>query len=231
MPRLLRNFFELFFPSTCCVCGTPLVGDEHELCTNCLLKLPEATTTLKDNNFVEQRFIGRVPAEHCSALLVYRRKTNAQKILHQIKYYGNEKLGIVMGRQLGLHLAQSGLYDSVDLLVPVPLHRRKERRRGYNQSLRICQGIAQTFPRPIVNDNLVRIRRTDSQTHKTRLQRLDNMQGVFAVKDSEALKNKHILLVDDVITTGATTEACWIAMRSIEGLRISIAALAVSGDN
>ena len=230
MLQLFRNFIELFFPKTCCVCGTPLVGSEHDICTRCLLSLPEALTSLYDNNFVERRFFGRVPVEHCTALLLYKRQSNAQKILHQIKYYGNEELALTMGRQLGLHLAKSGLFDSVDILIPVPLHRRKERQRGYNQSLRLCEGIAQTFPRPIISGNLVRKHRTESQTHKTRIQRLDNMKGVFAVIEPEALKNKHILLVDDVITTGATTEACWMALRDIEGLRISIASLAVSGD-
>lgn len=230
MPRFLRNFIELFFPQTCCVCGTPLVGDEDEICIRCLLSLPEALTSINDNNFVKKRFIGRVPIEHCTALLLYKRKSNAQKILHQIKYYGNEKLAITMGRQLGLHLKGSSLFNDVDLIIPVPLHRSKERKRGYNQSLRLCEGIAQTFPKPIVSDNLIRIQRTDSQTHKTRIQRLDNMNGVFAIKKPEILKNKHILLIDDVITTGATTEACCNVLRNIEGIRISIAALAVSGD-
>jgi ComF family protein len=230
MSSFIRNFIELFFPRTCCVCGAPLVGDEAELCIRCLLNLPEALTSLNDNNFVEKRFIGRLPIEHCTALLLYKRGSDAQTILHQIKYYGNEKLAIIMGRQLGLHLKKSGLFNDVDLIMPVPLHRSKERKRGYNQSLRLCQGIVQTFPRPIVIDNLVRIQRTDSQTHKTRLERLDNIKGVFAVKDPEPLKDKHLLLIDDVITTGATTEACWTALKGIEGLRISIAALAVSGD-
>ena len=135
-----------------------------------------------------------------------------------------------MGRQLGLHLNKSVLFDDVDLLMPVPLHRHKERRRGYNQSQLICEGIIQTFPRPIVSGNLIRTRHTDSQTHKTRIERLDNMKGVFALKNPDELKGKHILLIDDVITTGATTEACWMALRSVEGVQISIASLAISGD-
>ena len=135
-----------------------------------------------------------------------------------------------MGRQLGLHLNKSGLFDDVDLLMPVPLHRNKERRRGYNQSLLLCEGIIQTFPRPIVSGNLIRTRHTESQTHKTRIERLDNMKGVFALKNPDELKGKHILLIDDVITTGATTEACWMALRSVEGVQISIASLAISGD-
>ena len=134
MLHLIHDFIELFFPKTCCVCGTPLVDDEDGICIRCLLSLPEALTSLSDNNFVEKRFIGRVPIEHCTALLIFKRNGNAQKILHQIKYYGNEKLAVTMGRQLGLHLKDSGLFDDVDLIIPVPLHRSKERKRGYNQN-------------------------------------------------------------------------------------------------
>lgn len=228
--RWLRDFIELFFPRCCCVCGTPLVDGEQEVCTACLLDLPEALTAQGDNNFVERRFVGRLPIVHATALLLFRKQSKAQRILHQIKYNGNEQLAILMGRQLGTKIAQSGQFDDVDIIVPVPLHQRKERRRGYNQSLRLCEGIVQTFCRPIASGNLIRTQHTESQTHKNRIQRLDNMKGVFAVREPEKLKGKHILLIDDVITTGATTEACWTALSAVEGIRISIAALAVSGD-
>lgn len=228
--RWLKDFIELFFPRYCCVCGTPLVDGEHELCTACLLDLPEALTAQGDNNFVEQRFIGRMPIAHATALLIFKQQNKTQRILHQIKYNGNEKLAILMGRQLGKKIASSGLFDDVDILIPVPLHRRKERRRGYNQSLRLCEGIAQSFPRKIISNNLIRIQHTASQTHKNRVQRLDNMKDVFAVKDPEALAGKNIMIVDDVITTGATAEACWKALSNVKGISINIAALAVSGD-
>lgn len=229
--RLLRDFIELFFPRVCAVCGTPLVGDEHEICTHCLLDLPEALATSDYTNIVEKRFLGRIPIQHATSLLIFKRENKAQLILHQIKYYGNQELAISMGRQIGLLLEQSGKFDSVDILVPVPLHPRKERKRGYNQSLVLCKGIAQTFPRQISEGNLIRIRHTDSQTHKNRQQRLENMKNVFGVKNPEALKGKHILIIDDVITTGATTEACCTALLNIPDIRISIASLAISGDN
>ena len=229
--RLLRDFIELFFPRVCCVCGTPLVGDEHDICTRCLLELPEAYTATGSDSMLERRLRGRVPIRKASALLYYKQGTGAQTILHQIKYYGNERLAITMGRQMGITLMNSGLFDDVDIIVPVPLHRSKERKRGYNQSLLLCQGIAQRFPRPISTGNLVRIKKTDTQTKKNREERLDNMRGVFAVTNPEAFIGKHILLVDDVITTGATTEACYEAMKHIEGISFSIATLAVSGDN
>lgn len=228
--RWINDFIRLFFPRNCIVCGTPLVDGEEELCTACLFSLPEVHTANSNENLVERRLRGRVPVQHATALLVFQRKNSTQTILHQIKYSSNQKLAHIMGRQLGLHIARSGQFDDVDIIVPVPLHRRKERRRGYNQSLLLCRGLAQTFERPIADGILVRTRHTESQTHKNRIERLENMKGVFAVTDPKALQGKHILLVDDVITTGATTEACYAALSSVDGLRVSIAALAVSGD-
>ena len=228
--RWINDFIRLFFPRNCIVCGTPLVDGEEELCTACLFSLSEVHTANSNENLVERRLRGRVPVQHATALLVFQRKNSTQTILHQIKYSSNQKLAHIMGRQLGLHIARSGQFDDVDIIVPVPLHRRKERRRGYNQSLLLCRGLAQTFERPIADGILVRTRHTESQTHKNRIERLENMKGVFAVTDPKALQGKHILLVDDVITTGATTEACYAALSSVDGLRVSIAALAVSGD-
>ena len=228
--KLLRELIGLFFPRTCCICGELLVGDEHDICSSCLLNLPEAYNAQGEENFVEKRLMGRIPVVSVTALLVFKKNNSTQTLLHQIKYRGNEHLALIMGRQLGLRLAESGRFDDVDLMIPIPLHPRKERKRGYNQSLLICQGIAQTFPRPIAVDNLHRTRHTDSQTHKNRQQRLDNMHGVFTVTQPEQLKGKHLLLVDDVITTGATTEACCLPLLTIEGVRISVAALAVTGD-
>ena len=227
---IIKDFFGLFFPRTCSICGEVLVGGEHEICMSCLLSLPEAETAKSDDNFVKRRFVGRIPVEHATALLIFSRKSKAQRLLHQIKYMGNTDLAVTMGRQMGLLLAENRLYDDIDLLVPVPLHRRKERQRGYNQSLLLCQGIAQTFPRPIADGNLRRIKHTESQTHKNRVQRLENMKEVFSLDNPDAFRGKHLLLIDDVITTGATTEACWNALKTAAPLRISIAALAASGD-
>ncbi|MCR5423930.1 MAG: ComF family protein [Bacteroidales bacterium] len=230
LTTFLKDFWRLFFPKSCCVCGTPLVGDEEGVCTRCLLSIPLAESTLQDGNFLETRFQGRVSIEAASALLHFRKDTPSQNILHSIKYYNNYPLAKIMGRQMGHMIKDSGRFDSVDLLIPVPLHRRKERQRGYNQSLLLCQGITEVWPRPISTGNLIRTTNTKSQTHKTREERLVNMEDVFEVLHPEELENKHILLIDDVITTGATTEGCCLALLSEAHLRISIAALAVAGD-
>lgn len=228
--KWLSDFVGLFYPRACSVCGATLVGDEHEICTSCLLQLPEAIGVPLPDNFVEKRFYGRIPLAHATSLLIFSRKSNAQRILHQIKYAGDEPLARSMGRMLGNRLAASHLFDDVDLLIPVPLHPRKERQRGYNQSLLLCEGITQTFPRKICSGILIRQRHTDTQTHKNRQQRLENMNGVFTVTNPAVLEDKHVLLVDDVITTGATTEACCSALQTVRGIVISIASLAVAGD-
>lgn len=228
--RYLRDFVELFFPKVCCICGTPLVGDEHSICCNCLFNLPEALSAQVSPNYLEYRFAGRIPIEHATAMLIFKKESNSQTILHEIKYHGNERLAITMGRQMGIVLSNSGKYNHVDFLVPVPLHPSKERKRGYNQSYLLCKGIQQTFFCDIDDKVLIRSQRTESQTHKNREERMENMKGVFAIRDRKKFEGKHILLVDDVVTTGATAEACWEALKSIEGIRISIAALAVTGD-
>lgn len=228
--HLLKDFIELFFPRTCCICGRPLVGDEKELCLHCQSDLPEALNTSRHDNFVTLRLQGRVPLEAATAMLIFKRGNSTQTILHQIKYHGNERLAILMGQQLGRLLAANSLFDSVDMIIPVPLHPRKIRYRGYNQSLLICKGIVKEFTRPISDNNLIRTRHTETQTRKNREERLENMKDVFALLDPSQLQGKHILLVDDVLTTGATTEACWTALKKVEGLKISIATLAASGD-
>lgn len=228
--KLFRDLVRLFFPNNCCICGELLVGDEHNICSRCLLNLPEAYNANGEENYVERRLMGRIPVEAVTAWLTFQQGNDTQTLLHQIKYQGNERLAVTLGRQMGIVLAQSGRFENVDMLIPVPLHPRKEHKRGYNQSLLLCQGITQTFPRPIESSNLIRTRHTKSQTRKNRQQRLENMKDVFTVTQPERLKGKHLLLIDDVITTGATTEACCLSLLAVEGVRISVAALAATGD-
>ncbi len=227
---LFRDFIELFFPRNCCICGKPLVGDEKEICLDCLFNLPEALGAKGDDNLVARRLRGRVPLEAAYALLLFKRKNSTQTLLHQIKYKGNEQLANIMGHQMGRDLAQNPAFNDIDIIIPVPLHPRKIRIRGYNQSLLLCKGIVDEFSRPISDNNLIRIQFTETQTQKNREERIDNMKGVFALRNPDALKGKHILLVDDVITTGATTEACWRTLKTVEGLKISLAALAITNE-
>lgn len=225
----LSELIRLIYPSTCCSCGKALVGDERHLCTHCLLHLPLAHFSSVADNLVERHFIGRIPLQSATTLLVFRPENIAQHIIHDIKYYGNRKLAIQMGRILGAEINASGRFSDVDGIIPVPLHRRRMRQRGYNQSELISIGISETFGRPVVSDQMIRTRHTQTQTHKNRSSRIENMEDVFQVKSPEKLKGRHLLLVDDVITSGATIESCWRALSTIPDIKVSIASLSMAG--
>lgn len=228
--RPIQDMLRLVFPRNCYSCGKALVGDEHDICCNCLLHLPTTQYSHIDGNTTEQRFMGRFEFEAATSLLYYRKNGSTQRLLHNIKYYGKSELARVMGRQLGQALATSGRFDDVDLLIPIPLHPWKKFKRGYNQSELLCKGIAETFPRPICKTAVKRIANTHSQTHKNRLERMDNMENAFQVTHPDRIKGKHLLVVDDVITTGATVTECCTALLHTGGVHISIASLAIAGD-
>ena len=151
-----------------------------------------------------------------------------QHLMHQLKYRGNKELGIYLGKLMGHALNESKRFDAVDALVPLPLHPSKERRRGYNQATVLCEGIAQVLNKLVLRNAVTRKLNTDSQTKKNRVQRWANMEGRFEICDHEALKNKHLLLIDDVITTGATLEACGSELLKVENTRLSVATLCFS---
>lgn len=174
--------------------------------------------------------MGRIPTQSAASLMIFQKGNVAQSIVHQIKYHGSTQLAKLFGHLLGDELIASGRFDDIDYLVPVPLHWRRQLKRGYNQSQLLCEAIAEKMNKPIVRNNLYRKKYTTSQTHKNRLNRLENMQGVFAVRRPQQFENKHILLVDDILTTGATTEACYSALATIPDLTISVAVLAVTSN-
>ena len=223
-----RELLQLFLPATCIACGQPLVGDECSLCVRCMMHLPLAYFSAAPNNATELRLMGRVRFEAATSLLLFHKQGITQSIVHAIKYYDDETLGITMGRMMGRDLLSSGRFSSVDCVVPVPLHRGKLRRRGYNQSLLLCRGIAEVCHLPIVANNLIRVVNTESQTHKNGTQRIDNMDDAFQIVDSMSFEGRHILLVDDVITTGSTIAECADVLLSISGVRVSLASLAIT---
>ena len=172
--------------------------------------------------------MGRFPFEAATSFLHFEQNNSTQHIVHQIKYYDNYPLAKTFGRMMGKDIRESHRFDSVDILIPVPLHPKKERQRGYNQSQLLCEAIAEEFQRPIYTHVLFRNTHTESQTHKTREERLKNMQNVFEVQNSKLIEGKHILLIDDVITTGSTTSECCEALLKVPGVKISIASLAIA---
>jgi len=223
---LFDDLISLFYPQLCAGCNTSLLKGEEVLCLNCLADLPRTNYHLYQENPVSQLFIGRVNITLATSFCRFDKGGRLQHLLHQLKYKGNREVGYKMGLLLGFDLIQSTLYQDIDAIIPVPLHPQKERKRGYNQSVEICKGLAESMNRPVITGNLVREVHTASQTRKGRFERWENVSGIFNVKNSMSLTDKHLLLVDDVVTTGATLEACCEPLLKIPGVKVSIATLA-----
>lgn len=179
-------------------------------------------------NPVCRLFEGKVSFVAATALLHFTKGGSGQKLIHSLKYHGNKKLGYELGRMAATAYRETGLFDTVDLLLPVPLHPKRMRQRGYNQSEWIARGIQSVIGIPVDTSSLSRIKKTESQTRKQIFERSENVEDIFRLSNADALKNKHVLLLDDVITTGSTISACAKAMKAISGIRISILGIAVA---
>ena len=224
--RYLTDFTALLFPSVCACCSRPLVQQESHICTGCLYHLPYTDFHLDPDNRAARELWGRLPTEGVTSLLHFSKSTRVQQLMHQLKYKNNPGVGQMLGTQYGRILKQVPPFSGGVLIIPVPLHRRKQRNRGYNQSAYIAVGLATELGVPVCSDNLVRLSHTKSQTGKNRFSRAEDMEGRFAVLRPKELENKHVLLVDDVLTTGATLEACGTALLKVRGVKISIVTLA-----
>lgn len=222
------SFLHLFFSRRCAVCGTPLQEGEEALCLQCNMNLPRTGYHLRADNPVERMFWGKFPLERATSYFFYRKGSDFRQIVHRLKYGGCKDLGETMGRFMAAELAASGFFRGIDVVVPVPLHPRKQRMRGYNQSEYIAKGIAAVAGIPLDASAVVREKHTETQTRKSAYERWENVEGVFRLCRPERFAGKHILLVDDVLTTGATTAACADAFREVEGVRFSVLTLAVA---
>jgi len=221
-----RDLLGLLFPNLCNACGASLFQGEKLICTKCLFDLPFIDYHLYQENKVMKQLWGRVPLNAAMALLYFRKGAKAQRLIHSLKYNGKTDVGILLGGMIGERLKLNLMYSDIDFIVPVPLHHQKLRSRGYNQSSFIAEGIAQTINIPFKEEILIRTVSTESQTRKNRFSRYENMKAVFKVAETDKITGKHILLVDDVVTTGATLEACANALLVQGALKVSIAALA-----
>ncbi|MDR3235542.1 MAG: ComF family protein [Prevotellaceae bacterium] len=224
--ELIQHFVGLLFPNLCEVCGSSLHSRERVLCVSCIYHLPRTHYWEEAGNPVEQLFWGKLYIEHACALFFFEKGSRYRKMLHKLKYNGKKEIGFELGRRLGMELKEALLYQSIDVIVPVPLHPKKQRKRGYNQSEQIARGIANVTGWAVDANGMIRRTFTTSQTNKTRLDRWKNVAEVFSVNHAETLAGKHILLVDDVITTGSTIEACACHLLDIDGCKVSVAALA-----
>ena len=224
--RLANDVISLLFPELCNACGTNLYHGEMEICTKCIYDLPYTDYHLYPDNLVAKQLWGRFNCNAAMAMLYFRKGTKVQNLMHSLKYKSQTEVGVKLGNLLGERLKLSNQYSNIDLIIPVTLHPKKERLRGYNQSEYIAKGIADVLKVPVSINNLLRNKITDSQTKKARYTRYENMQAVFNIKHLEQLQKLHVLLVDDVITTGATIEACSNVLLGARIEKLSIAAIA-----
>lgn len=224
----LYSFLFLLFPRCCVVCGRSLVKGEECICTLCNLNLPRTNYHLRKDNPVERLFWGSIPLGRATSFFFYHKGSDFRQILHQLKYGGRKEIGAIMGRYMASELLVSGFFQGIDVIVPVPLHKKKQQIRGYNQSEWIARGITAVTGIPVDTEMIVRRKNTETQTRKSVFERWENVDGIFELHHAKALAGKHILLVDDVLTTGATTVACASCLAEIEGIHISILTLAIA---
>ncbi|MDR1667044.1 MAG: ComF family protein [Bacteroidales bacterium] len=219
------GFTGLIYPNLCVCCASGLLRDERYICGHCLYELPETGFYREDGNPVERMFWGRVKVEHAAALYFFRKGNRIQTLVHQIKYKGQMELGECLGREMGKKLSSTA-FAEVDMVVPVPLHPSKLKKRGYNQSEWIARGVCSRLEKPLNTSALVRRMVADSQTRKKRYERWENVESGFGLTSPHCFSGKHILLIDDVVTTGATLEACIRTVQYAGDVKVSIAALA-----
>lgn len=226
LTRGLSDIIDLFFPKLCVTCGVRLISQEKYLCMNCWLDLPVTNFHLKAENKVAQLFWGRVGIENATSFFSYKKGSRYQELIHFIKYKGLKELGFETGKRFGSVLAQTEHFKRVDIIVPVPLHPLKQKKRGFNQCDWIAEGIGSGLQKPVINENLFRKTNTSTQTKKNRFERWKNVEDIFDLKNPDDFCGKHILLVDDVVTTGSTLEACAFQIVKLENSRVSIVTLA-----
>lgn len=225
----LSDIAGLFFPPTCAACGKPLAVRGDFLCNYCRWEIPLTRFWEQADNPVAQKFHGLLPVVHASAFYYFVHHNGFRDLIHDFKYYGRWRLAERMGRWYGSELRESGNYGDVEMIVPVPLHPRKQIRRGYNQSDFIAEGISAAMGLPVDRRSVCRTVNNRSQTKQLKNERWHNVEGIFTVRHPQALDGKHLLLVDDVLTTGATMVSLGEAiLRAAPGCRLSVAVLAAS---
>jgi len=205
---IAASFSHLFYPSICFACGKKEIEDREFICLDCSISLPYTGFEQIRDNPVEKLFWGRCRIQFASSSFYYVEKTSLQQLIHQVKYKEQEKLGIYLGQKMGSRLQFTFERNEVDLLIPMPLHPKKLKSRGYNQASLLCEGITNKTGCAFDETALIRTENTSTQTKKTRMDRWKNVNEVFAITKQENILDKNIVLVDDVITTGASTEAC-----------------------
>jgi ComF family protein len=220
-----NDLLHLVYPAVCAGCGHDLnTGDL--ICHECMSEMPTTNFYMQRNNPVEKIFWGRIPVESAMAYAYFTKDSIIQNLLHGLKYKGRSDIGILMGKLIGAQLLSWLKDEKLNGLVPLPLHPRKQKLRGYNQAHVICEGISSVTGLPIFTDVVTRRKSTETQTRKARIDRWKNMETKFEVTKPDVITNRHVLLIDDVITTGATIEACGRELLAVPGVKLSVSAFA-----
>jgi ComF family protein len=222
--QLKDAFLHLLFPNVCVGCGNDLPGTVSALCFKCIAALPETGFETFDANPVEKKFWGRLPIYFATAQYYFTSESLVQHLMHQFKYRGNKSLGLQLGRMMADNIVNSNR-PVPDGLIPLPLFASKEKRRGFNQATVLCEGMAEVLNIPVLNNVVIRSMDTDTQTRKGRIERWQNMEGKFVLSNPLLAAGRHLMLVDDVVTTGATLEACGIELLKAQNVTLSIATL------
>ncbi len=221
---------ELLYPNLCIACEEEPYISKIPVCIRCLSELPVTNMERHQENLFTERIYGRIPIESAASLFYFSKGGKVQHLIHQVKYSGDGNIACLLGNWMGNKLNQSPLFQNLDLIIPVPLHISKLRARGYNQSEEFGRGIAEILNVDLNTHSLKRIYGSVSQTSKNRLERLVNVHDSFKINVVDTLENKHILLVDDVLTTGATMEACAEKLINIPGVKLSLVTIAIAVD-
>lgn len=224
---MIKNLLNLFFPKVCESCNGILGDNEQVVCTSCRHHLPVTNFHFENSETVKKTVYGRVKLENATALFHFSKKGMVQQLLHNLKYRGHEQIGSFLGQWLGQELSTIDAYSAIDVVIPVPLHRSKLRKRGYNQVAKFGKEIAKALNAAYNESVLIKTKSTKTQVFKKRLLRW-NDKALFDISENQSLKGKHILLVDDIITTGATVEACASVLLKIDNITLSIATMAIA---
>lgn len=226
LKNIVSSALHLFYPHVCTGCGSDLLEKDNLLCLECIHNLPHTNFADLPNNPVEKYFWGRIPITAAYTQFYFSKEFLIQHLIHQLKYRGDTNIGFYLGEIMGKTLLESNRFKSIDTLIPLPLYADKEHKRGYNQAAVICNGMSAIMNVPVLNEAVIRQHATETQTRKHRTERWENVKESFKVIKQHELTGKHLLLVDDVVTTGATLEACGNIILQQPNVKLSIATLA-----